>query len=232
MEKNKTGKYLKYAIGEIVLVVIGILIALSINNWNENNKKRNLEIDILTEVKSNLESDLASLKTNLNDFKYKFRSENIVIDWIESKSAFNDSLSKHLYRIQFAVQFNYQGAPYETLKQLGIRIKNDSLREQISLLYDLRYYSYNFAIKYQNEAIRDFHFLERKHYNEIGFLKSNIMKPINLVSLRKDNELLFTMKTIRNYNEFFFQIIIPQFETEIIRTKNMIEEEIGIRSKN
>ncbi len=36
--ENKTGKYLKYAIGEIVLVVIGILIALSINNWNENRK--------------------------------------------------------------------------------------------------------------------------------------------------------------------------------------------------
>ena len=34
MSENKTGKYLKYAIGEIVLVVIGILIALSINNWN------------------------------------------------------------------------------------------------------------------------------------------------------------------------------------------------------
>lgn len=38
MEKNKTGKYLKYAIGEILLVVIGILIALSINNWNEQKK--------------------------------------------------------------------------------------------------------------------------------------------------------------------------------------------------
>ena len=49
MEKNKTGKYLKYAIGEIVLVVIGILIALQINNWNENrklsNKKRELIIN-------------------------------------------------------------------------------------------------------------------------------------------------------------------------------------------
>ncbi len=40
MEKNKTGKYLKYAFGEIVLVVIGILIALQINNWNENRLSR------------------------------------------------------------------------------------------------------------------------------------------------------------------------------------------------
>jgi hypothetical protein len=38
--ENKTGKYLKYAIGEIVLVVIGILIALSINNWNEISKNK------------------------------------------------------------------------------------------------------------------------------------------------------------------------------------------------
>jgi len=38
MEKNKTGKYLKYAFGEIMLVVIGILIALQINNWNEEKR--------------------------------------------------------------------------------------------------------------------------------------------------------------------------------------------------
>ena len=41
MEKNKTGKYFKYAIGEIILVVIGILIALQINNWNEVQEKKN-----------------------------------------------------------------------------------------------------------------------------------------------------------------------------------------------
>ena len=39
MEKNKTAKYLKYAVGEIVLVVLGILITLQVNNWNEAQKK-------------------------------------------------------------------------------------------------------------------------------------------------------------------------------------------------
>jgi len=48
LSEGKTGKYLKYALGEIILVVIGILIALQINNWNENRKNRNLERVVLT----------------------------------------------------------------------------------------------------------------------------------------------------------------------------------------
>ena len=39
--ENKTGKYFEYAVGEIILVVIGILIALQINNWNEGRKTIN-----------------------------------------------------------------------------------------------------------------------------------------------------------------------------------------------
>jgi len=54
MEKNKVGKYLKYAIGEIVLVVIGILIAVSINNWNEAQKNRKTEKLLLQNVLSDL----------------------------------------------------------------------------------------------------------------------------------------------------------------------------------
>jgi hypothetical protein len=53
--ENKTGKYFKYAIGEIVLVVIGILIALQINNWNEFNQERKLEQKVLTELLTSLE---------------------------------------------------------------------------------------------------------------------------------------------------------------------------------
>ena len=48
--ENKTGKYLKYAIGEIALVVIGILIALSINNWNDNRKNRISERELLDNI--------------------------------------------------------------------------------------------------------------------------------------------------------------------------------------
>ena len=47
---NKTGKYFNYAIGEIVLVMIGILLALQVNNWNENRKRTKTEVKLLTEL--------------------------------------------------------------------------------------------------------------------------------------------------------------------------------------
>ena len=68
MEQNKTGKYLKYAIGEIALVVIGILIALSINNWNEDRielkQEKNILSNLNTEFNENLK-DLDSINSEL-----------------------------------------------------------------------------------------------------------------------------------------------------------------------
>ena len=60
--ENKTGKYFKYAIGEIVLVVIGILIALQINNWNESRKKKKQLDVIYTSIEQNLKTDLKTIK--------------------------------------------------------------------------------------------------------------------------------------------------------------------------
>ena len=62
LEKNKTGKYFKYAIGEIILVVIGILIALTINNWNEDRKQRVKEQELFYNLKIDFESRLKELK--------------------------------------------------------------------------------------------------------------------------------------------------------------------------
>ena len=63
MNQNKTAKYFKYAIGEIVLVVIGILIALQINTWNENRKNKELE-------KQYLNSLIIDLKLESESFNY------------------------------------------------------------------------------------------------------------------------------------------------------------------
>jgi len=66
--ENKTGKYLKYAIGEIVLVVIGILIALSINNWNENNKLESKRQDYYLQLLDDLSKDKEASKQIIKKF--------------------------------------------------------------------------------------------------------------------------------------------------------------------
>jgi len=73
MEKNKTGKYFKYAIGEIILVVIGILIALSINNWNqkqiEKKQIRNIYARIVRDFNNTakeIERDVANMDITYN----------------------------------------------------------------------------------------------------------------------------------------------------------------------
>ncbi len=68
MEKNKTGKYLKYAIGEIVLVVIGILIALQINNWNENQKLETKTQDYYVQLLDDLNNDIVSAENTIKEF--------------------------------------------------------------------------------------------------------------------------------------------------------------------
>lgn len=62
MEKNKTGKYFKYAIGEITLVIIGILFALSINNWNESRKDKNYLNKIFTSIENELKESSIDIK--------------------------------------------------------------------------------------------------------------------------------------------------------------------------
>jgi len=60
--ENKTGKYLKYAIGEIVLVMIGILLALQVNNWNNSRIEASKEQQLLKNLESDFKSNLAELK--------------------------------------------------------------------------------------------------------------------------------------------------------------------------
>jgi len=74
LTENKFSKYLIYAIGEIILVVIGILIALQVNNWNENRKNDRVEENYLISLKDEFEFNKLNLTTtvNLNDRNANF----------------------------------------------------------------------------------------------------------------------------------------------------------------
>jgi hypothetical protein len=91
MEKNKTGKYLKYAIGEIILVVIGILIALSLNNWKEDLADQGEETRILEGLKQEFEVNLAEVSRNINLNTSTRESTIALIQLIHTKDPFANS---------------------------------------------------------------------------------------------------------------------------------------------
>jgi hypothetical protein len=68
LNEGKTSKYFKYAIGEIVLVVIGILIALQINTWNENRKQIDTQNAIYLIVKEDLETDISDFESFIQEY--------------------------------------------------------------------------------------------------------------------------------------------------------------------
>jgi hypothetical protein len=157
LSKGKTGKYFKYAIGEIILVVIGILIALQINNWNENNKQRVFEVKMLTEIQKALESDIQYFHRMENRLNRLDSSTNVFLKLVHEKATFNDTLYKkgrsRWYNLMTGINLQFNSGPYEALKSSGIdKVSNDSLRNSLVDFYDFRYPTYLSFITYNDEG--------------------------------------------------------------------------------
>ncbi|RLD26586.1 MAG: hypothetical protein DRI75_11455 [Bacteroidetes bacterium] len=141
MEKNKTGQYLKYAIGEIVLVVIGILIALSINNWSKSNQLSNQEYKLVLELKNDLTETQNELIEDINTLSQIIQKSDSIITYLNKIEP--EEFDLNLYGAnQFTwASFNVKLYPrtiaYENLKSLEIQlVANDSIRFYITDIFD------------------------------------------------------------------------------------------------
>lgn len=97
LAENKTGKYFKYAIGEIVLVVIGILIALSINNWNENRKNKLAECNYYSRILDDLQINEMLLNEALEGTTDRIKiSKKLIVDLNKTTNNKSDILNDFL----------------------------------------------------------------------------------------------------------------------------------------
>ena len=140
---GKTSKYLKYAIGEIVLVVIGILIALQINNWNEDRKATKREHDLLLQLNEELIDTKNELEVDLRNATIYYAMTDSLIYYNKAKDTHSIS---HYFLPRGQIRF-YNNAKlfgnkstYTTLKSTGLEIvKNPVLRNSITDLYERRF---------------------------------------------------------------------------------------------
>ena len=140
LAQGRVTRYLTYAIGEIVLVVIGILIALSINNTSAERKTRGKELALLQEMRKNLSADLRDVQFNVAGNKERIRSNEAVLKALQDRSTLDDSLTYHFGNILGNYQISENTAAWENLKSVGVDlISDDSLRNAISALYSMKY---------------------------------------------------------------------------------------------
>jgi hypothetical protein len=149
MEKNKTGKYFKYAIGEIVLVVIGILIALSINNLNETQKQKETTNSIYSIVKEDLNNDISEIDSFLKyfdevrkpSFKTVLETNLTKEDWLKNP--------QYISVIGGYEDFSINQRGFELLKNQSNLILNtkQNLASEINLFYNQHIVEIDVAIR-------------------------------------------------------------------------------------
>jgi len=134
MKTDGLKRYLLYAVGEIVLVVVGILIALEINNWNEERKEKQFEMEILTLLDQNLENDSIMLTLEL----HKTQVAMGLTDKLQAavaKKQYSDSLHFWMGKIISFERFKSQSSAFEVLKANGIQHLSDKKLQLLLIAY-------------------------------------------------------------------------------------------------
>ncbi|NNC83729.1 MAG: hypothetical protein HKN79_09130 [Flavobacteriales bacterium] len=152
LSENRFSKYLLYAIGEIVLVVIGILIALEIDTRHDISKNNQLELKILKEISSDLKSDMQGLSEDIVLMDSISNACNEIKETLRESDAPTPQFGYALNYLRITPHFDPNTSGYELLSSKGIElITNDSLRRAISRLYEIQYPYYR---RYENERIQ------------------------------------------------------------------------------
>ena len=186
--ENKFSKYLLYAIGEIVLVVIGILIAFQVSNWSKQKERDTLERRTLTEMLSNLKMDSMDMSGNIKRNTISLESAEAVLYQLENRIAWNDSMANHYSRL---LNYNSIVAPilssYENLKSSGFDlIKNDNLRFKIHQLYAQQYPFLGRLEQEHGESLR-YSVIAPQVTGKIKTFSSKGSRPVDLTALMDDH---------------------------------------------
>jgi len=221
--ENKFSKYLIYAIGEIVLVVIGILIALSVNNWKERRTLKKEEMKLLVGLDEALKIDIKDLKDNDSITNSTLNSYAIIKKQLSSNLPYHDSLAVHFGRC-FDVT-NFISNP-SNLKTTGIdKISNEILKSNI-----LKYYDFDIPhlMNIEKEGVNQ-HFnlrvvpilMEKFNYSWLY----NPASPKNYDELTNDSSFLTLLDITQSITEYkqYLSTIVYESAKEL---RNEIKKEV------
>lgn len=235
MLENRVTKYFLYAIGEIILVVIGILIALNINKWNNQQENLQTEITYLKEIKNSLQSNFKAL-----DFAIEVETEQLergkfLLDHLKNKRPYNDTIKQYLSIPIISYQNSYNNAAFENLKSEGLPyISNDSLKLYISFIYEtgLKSIFTDFPAEMENLISNTFTPFYMKNF-EFMYKEDNSLLTIpnsytELIQKKEMTNIVSITISMKNYAIARYKYTLNQvkdvsdlIDTEILKLENL-----------
>ena len=196
---------------ETLYVIVGILVAFSLNDWNEKRKARLTEISILNELIVGLTTDSYTLNYNTDKHNQAIKSCEIVLNALNEVEEYNDSLAYHFAAVHYYTTFASARGAYESLKSMGFEsISNKPLRLTIIDLYDQWY-----TILQTNQKILtdDIHDLKR-NFNQDHFDKFLVlipeppiyageMIPVDFKQLKANQQYKYQIRTLHASHTVF-----------------------------
>lgn len=243
-DDNKPLKYIRYAIGEIVLVVIGILIALSINNWNEERKDAILEKKYLESIRKELEINIKTATSEKQFQDFQIHNVEVILNCLDNNCTDNQTeLAVAIEHVGFQTTVNFTKNVWNELYatgNIGI-LKNDSIKNNLVELYrnmnevtsleEREWSKYNFGYR---RLVGDI--LPAKLRIEMGKHLSPTEYKGAPILLEKSNEMIEKLRSLNGLNGYLADIQIvrktstnfflaPQIEL-MKKINTMIDEEL------
>ena len=216
LNQGAVPKYLLYAIGEIALVVIGILIALQINNWSEWKKDRIKETSILTELMRGLERNSILLEESLKRNEGRDKSTQIILQFFEEKLPYSDTLDNYFFTALLRGQPGIYATPnsYEAFKNAGFdKVLDENLTRSIIRLFEEVYRGVEEWRTYGNQYAVNDHPYWMKHFIDNGYS----LKPKDHNALLQSTEMYSLIQAVRR-----FRRIYSDMQKEALRENNEV----------
>lgn len=220
MEQKKTGKYLKYAIGEIVLVVIGILIALSINNWNRDRLNRIESKTITASIYNDLVSDTLLLAQYINSYKNRLVQNDKCINKLKQDDV-NFETFKQVAKEFDPTFLSIKSFNNTTLNAIESSGKIDLLDEQIKIKL-LKYTNeQSISLDHTNEGLYERFFINFMSKYLIGNDHNKYIVKLN-ENIKDEQEYANLLTNLISYKSYLMKVSTKRWKRALERAREVI----------
>jgi hypothetical protein len=233
--ENKTGKYFKYAIGEIVLVVIGILIALQINNWNQDRIEHKETKVLLSNLSLDIEENIKNLKDQQNLLKIRKDWADFILKSLDDQKVIDSTMFvTAITRVGWIMDYSQMLPTYTEIISSGklSYINSENLKKALG--------DYQSKVELNRQILSTYNLgLKETERLAIGHLNgmpeaSNLIKPLlsypgvsfDLKSIATDSEFYKNIKHISFQSAGTIDYISDQLIKNVGQLKSLIADEL------